>query len=80
MFKHLIKKIFGTENERYIKSILPLVNHINGLESSVKPLSDNELTLKTLEFKQRIANGESLDSILPEAFAVVREASIRTLG
>ena len=80
MFKYMIRKIFGTENDRYIKSIIPLVSRINDLESSVKPLSDNELMLKTLEFKQRIGNGESLDSILPEAFAVVREASIRTLG
>ncbi len=80
MFKYMIKKIFGTENDRYLKSILPLVSRINDLETSVKPLSDNELMLKTLEFKQRINNGESLDSILPEAFAVVREASIRTLG
>jgi preprotein translocase subunit SecA len=80
MFKYVIKKVFGTENDRYLKSIVPMVNRINDLESSIKPLNDNELKLKTLEFKQRIGNGESLDSILPEAFAVVREASIRTLG
>ena len=80
MFKYLIRKIFGTENERYLKSIRPLVTRINELESSIQPLSDADLVAKTAEFKQRVANGESLDSLLPEAFAVVREAGKRALG
>ena len=80
MFKYLIRKIFGTENERYLKSIRPLVTRINELESSIQPLSDDDLVAKTAEFKQRVANGESLDSLLPEAFAVVREAGKRALG
>ena len=80
MFKYLIRKIFGTENERYLKSIRPLVTRINELESSIQPLSDDALVAKTAEFKQRVANGESLDSLLPEAFAVVREAGKRALG
>jgi len=80
MFKYLIRKIFGTENERYLKSIRPLVTRINELEPSIQPLSDDALVAKTAEFKQRVANGESLDSLLPEAFAVVREAGKRVLG
>ena len=80
MFKYLFKKIFGTENDRFLKSIRPTIAKINELESSLTNLSDAELAVKTADFKQRIANGESLDSILPEAFAVVREAGKRVLG
>ena len=80
MFKYLFKKIFGTENDRFLKSIRPTIAKINELESSIKTLSDAELAAKTADFKQRIANGESLDSVLPEAFAVVREAGKRVLG
>jgi preprotein translocase subunit SecA len=76
----LVKKIFGDANEREIKRILRTVEKINGLESEIQALSDDQLRQKTLEFMQRHANGESLDDILPEAFAVVREASKRTLG
>ncbi len=80
MFKYLFKKIFGTENDRFLKSIRPTIAKINSFEDSLKNLSDADLTAKTADFKQRIANGESLDSILPEAFAVVREAGKRVLG
>ncbi|HNW81836.1 MAG TPA: preprotein translocase subunit SecA [bacterium] len=80
MFKYVVKKIFGTENDRYLKSIAHVVTRINDLESSMKPLSNDQLMLKTLEFKQRLANGATLNQLLPEAFAVVREASSRVLG
>ena len=80
MFKYLFKKIFGTENDRFLKSIRPTIAQINSFEDQLKNLSDAELTAKTADFKQRIANGESLDSVLPEAFAVVREAGKRVLG
>ena len=80
MFKYLFKKIFGTENDRFLKSIRPTIAKINELESSLTNLSDAELAAKTADFKQRIANGETLDSVLPEAFAVVREAGKRVLG
>ena len=80
MFKYLFRKIFGTENDRFLKSIRPTIAQINSFEDSLKNLSDADLTAKTAGFKQRIANGESLDSILPEAFAVVREAGKRVLG
>jgi len=76
----LFKKIFGTKNERELKRMRQIVDKINGLENGIKKLSDAELRGKTAEFKQRHANGESLESLLPEAFAVVREASVRTLG
>ena len=80
MFKYLFKKIFGTENDRFLKSIRPTIAKINELESSLTNLSDADLAAKTADFKQRIANGETLDSVLPEAFAVVREAGKRVLG
>lgn len=80
MFKYFVRKVFGTENERYIKSISPLLERTNSFEGVTQKLSDQELVAKTAEFKQRISNGESLESLLPEAFAVVREAGIRTLN
>ncbi|MGI6394378.1 MAG: preprotein translocase subunit SecA [bacterium] len=80
MFKQVVRKIFGTENERYLKSIKPLVAQINALESTIKPMSDEELKQQTVKFKERIENGEPLDLVLPEAFATVREAGIRALG
>jgi len=75
----LIKKIVGTRNDREIKRIQEMVALINSLEENIKPLSDEDLIGKTQEFKDRISEGETLDEILPEAFAVVREASWRTL-
>ncbi|MEK7713521.1 MAG: preprotein translocase subunit SecA, partial [Deltaproteobacteria bacterium] len=79
MIVPLLKKIFGTKNERELKRIQPIVHQINALESSVKNLSDSELQGKTIEFKERLSGGETIDSILPDAFAVVREASWRVL-
>ncbi|MEZ0329133.1 MAG: preprotein translocase subunit SecA [Dissulfuribacterales bacterium] len=80
MFNKILTKIFGTQHEREIKKIMPLVHAINDLESSVSNLSNEQLVAKTSEFKERLSKGESLDSLLPEAFAVVREASMRVLG
>jgi preprotein translocase subunit SecA len=76
----LLKKVFGDANEREIKRLYKVVERINNLEPMVQGLSDDELRGKTAEFKQRHANGESLDDLLPEAFAVVREAGKRVLG
>lgn len=76
----LLKKIFKTEGEKEIKRLWPIVETINSHESEIKKLSDAELVAKTTEFKKRLSEGETLDDILPEAFAVVREASWRTLG
>jgi preprotein translocase subunit SecA len=73
----ILKKIFGSKNDRELKRIQGLVLRINSLEASIKSLSDAELQGKTAEFKQRLANGETLDALLPEAFATVREAGWR---
>ncbi|MBF0337543.1 MAG: preprotein translocase subunit SecA [Nitrospirae bacterium] len=80
MIGFVLKKIFGTKNEREIKRITPLVGRINEFEPTMKELTDERLKAKTLEFKGRIEDGQGLDDILPEAFAVVREASVRTIG
>jgi len=80
MLGSLLKKIVGSKNERELKRIQPIVQKINGLESKIQPLSDDQLRAKTGEFKERLEQGETLDEILPEAFAVVREAGKRTLG
>ncbi|SHI97778.1 preprotein translocase subunit SecA [Propionispora hippei] len=79
MFKFL-KNIFGDDNEREIKRMMKYVEQVNGLETGLQSLSDSSLSAKTGEFKRRLENGESLDDLLPEAFAVVREASRRVLG
>lgn len=79
MFSYLLRKIFGTSNERIVKSMQSTIDIINGFEPELEKLSDKELAGKTVEFKQRLADGATLDSLLPEAFAVVREASKRTL-
>ena len=76
----LFSKIFGTYSEKEVKRVIPIVDKINGLEPEISKLSDEELTGKTQEFKKRLNEGETLDDILPEAFAVVREASKRVLG
>lgn len=75
-----LDKIFGDSSERYIKEIKPILAKVNALESSTSVLKDEEFPAKTNELKERIVKGESLDDILPEAFALVREASKRTLG
>lgn len=80
MINSVLGKLFGTAHEREMKRLRPLVDVINGLEPKIQALSDSELQAMTPEFKQRLANGETLDQILPEAFAVCREASKRVMG
>ena len=76
----LVKKLFGSYSEREIKAIWPIVHRIEAMEEEYKALTDAQLQAKTVEFKERLQNGETLDDILPEAFATVREASDRVLG
>ncbi|MDD0853138.1 preprotein translocase subunit SecA [Halobacteriovorax sp. GB3] len=75
-----LKAIFGTKHDRDIKKIMPVINQINDLEEKMKSMSDEELKAQTPKFKEMIKNGASLDSLLVEAFATVREASVRVLG
>lgn len=79
MFK-ILTKIFGSKNDRFIKSLQPLIDRINTLEKEFEGLKDDELKAKTPEFKERLKRGETLDDLLPEAYATVREVSKRTLG
>ena len=76
----LIQKIFGTHSENELKRIYPIADAIEALDEQMHSLSDAELKDKTREFKERLSKGETLDDILPEAYAVVREAAVRTLG
>ena len=80
MIPGLLKKFFGSRNDRLIKQYSAAIRKINALEAGISALSDDDLRGKTAEFKARVANGEELDALLPEAFAVVREASKRSLG
>jgi preprotein translocase subunit SecA len=95
MIDKFLTKLFGSNNQRYLKSIQPIIDHINELEPSAKKLSDDELRARTAEFKERVARGVAdardmedrkrreraiLDELLPEAFATVREASVRSTG
>ncbi len=80
MIGSLLKKVVGTKNERELRRIKPIVERINALEPQMMALPDHRLRAKTGEFKERIERGESLDELLPEAFAVVREVARRTLG
>src|ERR1051326_2375867 len=80
MIQKILAKVVGTQNDRELKRLRPLVEKINSLEPSVQPLSDEQLRGKTAEFKQRLAAGETLDDLLPEAFAVVREVGRRVLN
>ncbi len=79
-FGAIAKKVFGTTNDRQVKALQPLVDKINALEPEFEALSDEGLIAKTEEFKSRIANGETLDNLLPEAFANCREGAKRALG
>jgi preprotein translocase subunit SecA len=79
-FGKVARAMFGTSNDRYVKSIFKTVTKINALEDEFAVLSDDDLRAKTQVFKDRVEAGETLDDILPEAFAVVREASKRTMG
>ncbi|NLE25966.1 MAG: preprotein translocase subunit SecA [Clostridiaceae bacterium] len=76
----ILEKIFGSYSDKELKRINPIVDEIEAMEPEIKKLSDAQLKGKTQEFKNRLANGETLDDIMPEAFAVVREASVRVLG
>ena len=76
----LFSKVIGTHSEREVKRVIPIVDKIESLEPEMEKLSDEELRGKTAEFKKRLADKETLDDILPEAYAVVREASKRTIG
>src|SRR5215813_8168560 len=80
MIQKLLAKVVGTQNERELKRLRPLVAEINALEPSIQPLSDDQLRGRTAEFRQRFAQGETLDALLPEAFAVVREVGRRVLN
>jgi preprotein translocase subunit SecA len=80
VLKAILGLIFGSQNERDIKAIKPIVDKVNALEMTIKQLSDEGLRNKTIEFRERLAKNETLDDILPEAFACVREASVRTIG
>src|SRR4030043_174395 len=80
MFLKTLQKIFGSKNERVLNRLKPLVRAINEQEPALMKLSNEQLQAKTAEFKERLERGESLDDLLNEAFAVVREASRRTLG
>src|SRR6201990_2972008 len=80
MLDTLLAKVVGTQNDRELKRLRPIVAEVNAFETAIKALSDDQLRGKTAEFKQRLANGETLDDLLPEAFAVVREAGRRVLN
>src|SRR6478609_10380437 len=79
MLGQILTKIVGTQNDRELKRLRPRVAEINAFEPAIKALSDEQLRGKTAEFRARLANGETLDDLLPEAFAVVREAGRRVL-
>ena len=80
MIARLLAQIFGTKNERELKKLLPLVDRINSFEPTIQKLTDEQLAAKTNEFREQLMQGKTLDDILPEAFAVVREAAKRKLG
>ena len=80
MITKLMTKIIGSRNDRYLKKLRKVVNEINSLEPEMKGLSDEELKAKTIEFRQRLDDGATVDSLLAEAFAVVRSASKRVYG
>ena len=80
MLESIAKRVFGTQNERFLKSLAPFIAKTNELEASISKLTDAELQAKTPEFRKRVQEGATLDSLLPEAFAVCREAGKRVLG
>jgi preprotein translocase subunit SecA len=80
MIGKILTKVFGSSNDRYLKQLRPIVARINGLEEEIQALDDASLAAKTVLFKERLEKGEALDDLLPEAFAVVREAGKRVLG
>tara|TARA_S200000501_G_scaffold117804_1_gene110615 strand:- start:1105 stop:3843 length:2739 start_codon:yes stop_codon:yes gene_type:complete len=80
MFDTLVRRLFGSANDRYVRGLGSIVNSVNGLEETLQNLTDEKLKLQTEVLKERLSNGETLDEVLPEAFATVREAAKRTLG
>src|ERR671912_2876764 len=80
MFAALAKSIFGSANDRYVRGLGKYVDAVNALEPTISAMSDDQLRAQTDLFRQRLAAGETLDQLLPEAFATVREAAVRTLG
>src|SRR6476469_7422709 len=80
VFAAVAKSIFGSANDRYVRGLGKYVDAVNGFEANISALTDDELRGQTKLFRQRLANGEKLDDLIPEAFATVREAAIRTLG
>src|SRR6187401_2595799 len=80
MINTLLAKVIGTQNERELKRLRPIVGRINDLESSVSPLTDADLRARTGVLRERVSHGEALDAVLPEAFAIVREAGKRVLN
>jgi preprotein translocase subunit SecA len=80
MIGAIAKSIFGSSNDRYVRSLRKIVEQVNGWEATISELSDDELRNQTVLFRQRLDNGEDLDDLIPEAFATVREAALRTLG
>lgn len=80
MIQKVLKVLFGSKYERDLKRLIPIVQKINEWEESIHSLSDSELTAQTQKFRERLSKGETLDDILPEAFATVRETSLRKLG
>ena len=80
MFGALAKTLFGSSNDRYVKSLQPIVQRIAGFEKTMEAMTDDALSAQTARFRERLEAGETLDALLPEAFATVREAARRTLG
>src|SRR5207244_12492403 len=80
MLDTLLAKVVGTQNDRELKRLRPIVAQVNAFEPAITALSDSQLRDKTAEFRARLANGDTLDDLLPEAFAVVREAGRRVLN
>ena len=80
MVAKLLRKVIGSRNDRQVKKYRKIVNQINSIEPTFEALSDEALGAKTVEFRERIDKGESIDQLLPEAFAAVREAGRRALG
>ncbi|MFP5257826.1 MAG: DEAD/DEAH box helicase, partial [Acidobacteriota bacterium] len=80
MLKAIAQKVFGSRNERYLKGLRPIVEAINAFEPQIKALDDEAIRARIVELRQEVADGRTLDDILPEVFAIVREASVRALG
>ena len=80
MIARILSLLLGTANARQLRSLQPIVDQINAFEPAISSLTDEQLTYKTIEFKEQLAQGKTLDDILPEAFAVVREACKTQIG